>query len=301
VPASLSEKQLADFRRTALDPEGLELLRFLRGLSDGVLQEGSGALADRGAELGWLDAGATSSSSSPRAPRPPRLTDLGWVISDTAREYCNWIDDGRRLSTEGLPELAGKSVLDVGCGWGRYVICLSQLGARACGIDASSEHLQLGRVLGEIEGQPASPLVSGSSHSLPFAQGSFDVVLCIRAFAYMDLEAALREFGRVLRPGGQLVICTPVLERLLRDWVRDPGGFVSLATLRMRARWLAIAMAVTLVGRRPRYFPPAIRNPAYLPLRSVLALAKRCGLRPAASVPRPRFAGNEAWMTFESL
>lgn len=103
--------------------------------------------------------------------------------------------------------LAGRLVLDVACGtgWG-----WSDLGpARGViGIDVSEEALREGRRLGFIQNAIAAEM-----ERLPFRAGSFDAVTCLEAIEHVPARAAsdfLAECRRVLRPGGILVLSTPL-------------------------------------------------------------------------------------------
>lgn len=100
------------------------------------------------------------------------------------------------------------SVLDVGCGTGTLAVALaSRLGhGVVSGVDLDPAILDLARA------KPGASAVGwqvGSATSLPYADGSLDVVVCTLVLHHLALEAkadALREMRRVLRPGGLLVI-----------------------------------------------------------------------------------------------
>ena len=102
--------------------------------------------------------------------------------------------------------VAGRRVLDAGCGAGALSEALLERGAAVTGIDSSRGLLELasGRVGGRAEfrqGDLAAPL--------PFADGAFDLVVASLVMHYLrDWEPTLREFHRVLVPGGRLVIST---------------------------------------------------------------------------------------------
>src|SRR4051794_38088156 len=65
--------------------------------------------------------------------------------------------------------LAGRRVLDLACGTGRYARLLTGQGARAHGADASRKMLLRARPL---------PCVQAAAHALPFADASFDALTC---------------------------------------------------------------------------------------------------------------------------
>jgi ubiquinone/menaquinone biosynthesis C-methylase UbiE len=105
-----------------------------------------------------------------------------------------------------LGDVAGKDVLDAACGTGRYAIRLAQAGARVSGVDVSEEMLALAKRKRDALG-PAIDLRRGDVRGLPFPDSSFDLVLCALALCHVpELEQAIRELARVVRPGGRLII-----------------------------------------------------------------------------------------------
>ena len=102
-------------------------------------------------------------------------------------------------ATEGPP---GR-VLDVGCGFGQQMMLLRERGWEAWGLDASSALAGYSRVRFE---QPA-PVVCAIAESLPFADASFDRVVCQGSLDHFaQPESFLREVGRILKPDGRAVI-----------------------------------------------------------------------------------------------
>ena len=112
----------------------------------------------------------------------------------------------RTLAALGL--IDGESVLDVGCGTGLLFEQEARLvggGGRAEGIDASDDMLALAR--SRCESLPQANLQQGSATQLPFDDASFDALSCTQVLLYVDdLQAALDEFYRVLKPGGRIAI-----------------------------------------------------------------------------------------------
>ncbi|MBW6437738.1 demethylmenaquinone methyltransferase [Actinoplanes hulinensis] len=109
----------------------------------------------------------------------------------------------RRATRTALGLRPGERVLDVGAGTGISTEELGRSGAFAVGADLSVGMLQAGRrVRAEV------PLLAGDALRLPFADGVFDAVTISFALRnVVDTGAALREFARVTRPGGRLVVC----------------------------------------------------------------------------------------------
>ena len=110
-----------------------DLLRLLRNVY--FQQESTGS-----ADVDMAAAPAISASSlgliESNEARRFRLTTQGYRIANFAKEYSNWIDSGRRLPEGISAELvAGRRLLDVGCGFGRHLATFGRLGARAVGIE----------------------------------------------------------------------------------------------------------------------------------------------------------------------
>jgi GT2 family glycosyltransferase/2-polyprenyl-3-methyl-5-hydroxy-6-metoxy-1,4-benzoquinol methylase/glycosyltransferase involved in cell wall biosynthesis/archaellum component FlaC len=105
--------------------------------------------------------------------------------------------------------VAGKIVLDAGCGEGYGTGLLAGSAARVAGVDISTEAAAHAR--GAYKRQNLEYLV-GSVSALPFQAGSFDVVVCFEVIEHLDEDhqcAFLREARRVLNAEGILVISTP--------------------------------------------------------------------------------------------
>lgn len=98
-----------------------------------------------------------------------------------------------------LPDVRGLTVLDAGCGSGRYLRGLGDRGARAIGMDLSPAMLARAR-------QAASRLARADLRALPFDAMSIDHVVCGLALGDLaELEVAVTEIARVLRPGGRVI------------------------------------------------------------------------------------------------
>jgi SAM-dependent methyltransferase len=104
----------------------------------------------------------------------------------------------------------GARIVDAGCGHGRHALPLAGAGYRVVGLDSARLLLAAARRAARGPGRPR--FVHGSYTRLPFAPESFEAVLCLgTALGYLGDgadRAALREFRRVLAPGGRLVLET---------------------------------------------------------------------------------------------
>lgn len=125
-----------------------------------------------------------------------------------------------------LGEVAGRYVLEAGCGGAGLSAALAARGARCVGVDISGE--QLRQAEQQVGGRVR--LVQASVDQLPFAAASFDLVLCDHGGAsWIDPLIFLAEAARVLRPGGRLAVNTA------SPWLHaceDPDSGMPGATLR---------------------------------------------------------------------
>jgi len=175
-------------------------------------------------------------------------------------------------------------VVDVGCGTGRWTARLP-----AIGVDISPAMLGVAAHKPGLRGR----LAVGDAAALPVASESADLVLCALTFGHIrDQAGALREFARVLRPGGTLLLTDFHPDAAARGWRRTfrrdrqvyelENHPYTLVDLREMARGLALVnVAAAYIGEserelfhragRPELFEPARRMPAVLLTRWVRA------------------------------
>ena len=96
----------------------------------------------------------------------------------------------------------GDSVLDIGCGVGTFLRLVTDRGAEPHGIDASEALIALAHTR-----LPDADLRVGDMEDLPYPDAAFDLVTGFTSFFFAnDMVAALREAGRVAKPGAPVVI-----------------------------------------------------------------------------------------------
>lgn len=134
-----------------------------------------------------------------------------------------WCPEGlREAQARLLGEVAGRRVLEVGCGAAACSRWLAAAGAYPVALDLSAGMLAQARAGARRTGVSV-PLVQGDAEALPFADGSFDIAAT--AFGAVPFVAepllVMREVYRVLRPGGRWVFAVTHPMRWM--FLDDPG------------------------------------------------------------------------------
>ncbi len=110
---------------------------------------------------------------------------------------------------DGIAKVAGKALIDVGCGAGILTEAMAQRGAKACGIDMGNEPLEVARLhLHEsnldIDYQQSTAEGYASAHA-----GRFDVVTCMEMLEHVpDPAAVIQACADLCKPGGDVFFST---------------------------------------------------------------------------------------------
>ena len=108
-----------------------------------------------------------------------------------------------------FPDGTGR-LLDIGCGSGLYFPLLAPMAKQLVGVDISSGMIGAAQTLAEKKGLANVELRVASALELPFDDASFDSVLGFDVLHHVpDVDAAVAEAARVLRPGGRFVSIEP--------------------------------------------------------------------------------------------
>lgn len=159
-----------------------------------------------------------------------------WRLHPTSRPFAQrlWVDAPHPFVTRSLLRRAlqpepGQRLLTVGVGSGWYAVPLrSSLGPTGilAGVDLHIDMLELTRRRAARDGSGTLVTVAGDATALPFHDGAFDAAWMVSMLGQVpDPTAALTEAGRVVRPGGHV---------LVGEFGYDPHG-VSFVDLSKRA------------------------------------------------------------------
>ncbi|MFO1364607.1 MAG: bifunctional 2-polyprenyl-6-hydroxyphenol methylase/3-demethylubiquinol 3-O-methyltransferase UbiG [Burkholderiales bacterium] len=110
---------------------------------------------------------------------------------------------------EGKARLAGKRVLDVGCGGGILAEAMARAGATVKGIDLAEKPLAVARLHGLESGVPVDYEAISAEDLARREPGAYDVVTCLEVLEHVpDPARTVRACAALARPGGQLFFAT---------------------------------------------------------------------------------------------
>jgi SAM-dependent methyltransferase len=187
--------------------------------------------------------------------------DIGqnsWLTVDEYRVWLAWLN----LTTE-------TQALEVGCGSGGPALFLArEIGARVTGVDVDEHGVaQANRMAQALDlAERAAFQRADASQPLPFADETFDAIICIDAINHLpDRLAVLREWRRMLKPNGRLLFTDPLIVTGILSSeeiaIRSSMGLAFFAPIGKDARLIAEAQLmlereedvtanVTLIGAR---------------------------------------------------
>jgi ubiquinone/menaquinone biosynthesis C-methylase UbiE len=160
-------------------------------------------------------------------PLPPEGDPTYDSVADLYDEACHDItvrEDEWRWLQRKLPP-GPVRLLDVGCGNGALLLQLGARVSRGTGVDASAGMIE--RARRRAAHVPTLDFVRVDGPVLPFPDASFDVVVSLLSFRYLDWDPMMNEIRRVLRPGGRLLIVDMVT--VPARWRETPRLVASLA------------------------------------------------------------------------
>ncbi len=138
---------------------------------------------------------------------------------ETEEGLSSWHEDAFRAA----PPLDGHEVVEIGCGRGQFSRFLARYARQVTGVDFSEAAIRIAREKNEcLAGTPAPLFLVGSADALPFPAHHFDTLFSCECLEHLPApKQALREFARVLKPGGHLILTTENYSNgMLIAWAR---------------------------------------------------------------------------------
>ena len=200
-----------------------------------------------------------------------------------SRHYADWVDVLARSSSDIRKRAADADrvprALDLGCGPGFFSIILARLGCKVDAVDSSASMLEEACANNRVAGTGEYVSLHESDvEKLPFEDGSFDLVVSRNVkWLLRDPKAAYVEWGRVLAPGGKLVVFDANWYRYLVNPVIDAQRIIDEesadfprldvngnASSEQESRCEQIALSLPLTSAlRPEWDISVLRNLGY--------------------------------------
>jgi ubiquinone/menaquinone biosynthesis C-methylase UbiE len=141
------------------------------------------------------------------------LVKQEWTVDDTAKAWRKWhnklvphLASLTKVLLEAAAILPGAKVLDIASGSGEPALTISEMlgpTGKVMATDLSTGMLKIAEDNANKANKNNLEFKQADVHELPFEDGSYDVVTCRLGVMYFwDCQRALREIGRVLKPGG---------------------------------------------------------------------------------------------------
>jgi 2-polyprenyl-3-methyl-5-hydroxy-6-metoxy-1,4-benzoquinol methylase len=174
----------------------------------------------------WVDrekGGDRSISSIPSIEAGPEFYSMAYYLEQCGghelfEEFDGWqLEPIRHKAVELANPEPGQLALDVGCGRGEIVLACALRGARAIGIDFSSDAVRLAQsLLSKFQVSASALVIRMDAANLGFSSNQFDTIFMLDFVEHISqdrLKGILNQCHRMLKPGGKLIVHTgPTLE-----------------------------------------------------------------------------------------
>lgn len=108
-----------------------------------------------------------------------------------------------------LGDVRGKRIIELGCGLGEAAVYFAKKGAEVVATDISGGMCELAKKVAQKHGVTIST-TQAYADKIPFPNESFDIVYAANLLHHVDVEAAIKEARRVLKPGGMFISWDPL-------------------------------------------------------------------------------------------
>lgn len=204
-------------------------------------------------------------------PLPPEIYDRDYFLSDRCEGY-DYFKTGelsltRSWEVEYLKVQPGMRVLDAGCGRGEILRICAEAGCQVAGLDYAEAAVEITReTLAWVEG---ADIRHGDVTDLPWPDASFDRVLLADVIEHLVVEqvdGALAEFLRVLKPGGILLVHTAPnrwFRRFAWPVMRPLAKVAARATAERLDDYLADVLNYHVNEQTPASLPRALKQAGF--------------------------------------
>ncbi|WP_054949493.1 class I SAM-dependent methyltransferase [Numidum massiliense] len=140
--------------------------------------------------------------------------------------------DDLQMMVKAVPLTGNEKLLDIGTGAGHTALAFAPFVAEGIGLDITEEMVRVATAYAKTDGTANVTFRQGDAEQLPFPDATFDIVTCrMAAHHFPQVEKAVREISRVLKPGGHFLLVdhyapeAPLLDRFINtlDKLRDPS------------------------------------------------------------------------------
>jgi SAM-dependent methyltransferase len=162
-------------------------------------------------------------------------------------------------------------VLDAGSGMGQWTLPLAELNRRVDAVDVSAARVSATRELADELGVVNLDIDQQSVEELQFPDEAFDAVFCYSVIMMTDFHQTVREFHRVLKPGGRVYICSNGLGYYVHNIVDEPNR---------SDHYDPRMMAIETIQRSLEHYATGIRVSAsqiVIPSRLLIAALRHAG------------------------
>jgi ubiquinone/menaquinone biosynthesis C-methylase UbiE len=135
------------------------------------------------------------------------------IYSSGLQKYIN------RLNAIGFNQPG--NYLDAGCGFGQWSLSASLFFGNVTGIDVSKERIEAAKKLAKNYNNVR--FLQGTICKLPFDDETFDYVFSYSVIYYTNVDKAIKELVRVLKPGGKIYICSNGVGWYLYNIIKNPN------------------------------------------------------------------------------
>lgn len=161
-----------------------------------------------------------------------RYTEGYMADFENLYEWCRLISVRQILGSRELFPEEPELIVDIGCGQGRYFPIIREAfpTCRIFGVDLSAFALSLAR-----KRMAETMLAAGIGEAIPLADNIVDLVFSIETLEHVaDARAMIREWHRIVKPGGKILFTTPCANRFSLEWMimglsrgfeKSPDGF----------------------------------------------------------------------------